>query len=152
MKWANIAMIGLAISSFPGACFSAFIAANSFRTTMPKVNPFLSVGIGALVAATLAVTGVVGKVIWVFVVIGALVWSGVRRDACRLPDRRAAVGPDREPVLIRPVGSRGSWASPSAQFNLVAGWIPSLAPYADDIPVPPVAAFVVGFVLYFACR
>ena len=79
-KWANIALIGLAISSFPGACFSSLIAANSFKTTMPKVNPFISVGIGALIAALLAVTGVVGKVIWVFVVIGALVRAGLRRD------------------------------------------------------------------------
>ncbi len=37
---ANIAMIALAISSFPAACFSSLIAANSFKTTMPKVNPF----------------------------------------------------------------------------------------------------------------
>ncbi|HVV72090.1 MAG TPA: cytosine permease, partial [Verrucomicrobiae bacterium] len=40
-------MIGLTLASFPGACFSSFIAANSFKTTMPKVNPFVSVGIGA---------------------------------------------------------------------------------------------------------
>ena len=32
-------MIGLTLASFPGACFSSFIAANSFKTVMPKVNP-----------------------------------------------------------------------------------------------------------------
>ena len=45
--WANIAMVALAISAFPGACFSSLIAANSFKTTMPNVNPSLSVGIGS---------------------------------------------------------------------------------------------------------
>ena len=35
-------MIGLTLAAFPGACFSSFIAANSFKTVMPKVNPFLS--------------------------------------------------------------------------------------------------------------
>ena len=30
----------LAIAAIPPACFSAFIAANSFKTTLPKVNPF----------------------------------------------------------------------------------------------------------------
>ena len=34
-------MIGLTLASFPGACFSSFIAANSFKTVMPKVNPFI---------------------------------------------------------------------------------------------------------------
>ena len=52
---ANVIMILLAISSFPGGCFSAFIAANSFKTTLPKVHPLLSVGIGTLVAVGLAV-------------------------------------------------------------------------------------------------
>ena len=36
----------LAIAAFPSACFSAFIAANSFKTTLPTVNPFITVGIG----------------------------------------------------------------------------------------------------------
>ena len=34
-------------------------------------------------------------------------------------------------------------------FNMVAAWVPALAGKQDLIPVPPVAAFVVGFVLYF---
>ncbi len=50
-------MIGLTLAAFPGACFSSFIAANSFKTVMPKVNPFLSVGIGAVVSIVLALTG-----------------------------------------------------------------------------------------------
>jgi cytosine permease len=39
-KWV---MFLLAIAAFPPACFSAFIAANSFKTTLPNVNPFISV-------------------------------------------------------------------------------------------------------------
>ncbi len=53
---ANITMIALAISSFPAACFSSLIAANSFKTTMPKVPTLISVGVGALAAVLLAVT------------------------------------------------------------------------------------------------
>src|ERR1035437_858442 len=64
-------MIGLTLAAFPGACFSSFIAANSFRTTMPKINPFISVGIGAVVSIILAVTKVAGNLTGVFGLIGA---------------------------------------------------------------------------------
>ena len=67
-KWV---MFLLAVAAFPPACFSSFIAANSFKTTLPKVNPFISVGIGTGVAIVLAITGVVAKAIAVFVIIGA---------------------------------------------------------------------------------
>src|ERR1019366_1816103 len=58
-KWV---MFLLAVAAFPPACFSAFIAANSFKTTLPKVSPFISVGIGAAVSIFLGVTGYAGKV------------------------------------------------------------------------------------------
>jgi cytosine permease len=145
---ANIVMLLLAISSFPGGCFSAFIAANSFKTTMPKVPPLLSVGIGTLVAIGLAVTFVVSKVIWVFVVIGA------------------SFGPVCGAMLADYLLAGRKWAGPRAgfnpagwiswivgfavgAFNMVAAWVPALADKQDLIPVPPVAAFLVGFVLYF---
>jgi cytosine permease len=144
---ANVAMIGLAISSFPGACFSAFIAANSFKTTMPKVNPFLSVGLGTLVTVILAVTGVVGKVIWVFVVIGASFGPvcGAMLADYLLAGRKWS-GPR---AGFNPAGWI-SWAVGFAvgAFNLVAGMIPALAAWQNYVPVPPVAAMVVGFVLY----
>lgn len=157
-NFANIAMIGLAISSFPGACFSSLVAANSFKTTMPKVNPFLSVGIGAVVAALLAVTGWAGQVVKVFVVIGA------------------SFGPICGAMLADFLLSNRRWSGPRAGFN-PAGWIswavglfvgafnlvvdmmlpcewandmfPHLADWQNYVPVPPVAALVVGFVLYF---
>ena len=150
-KAANVAMIALAISAFPGACFSSLIAANSFKTTMPKVNPAISVGIGAIVAAFLAVTGWVAQVIWVFVVIGA------------------SFGPVCGAMLADYLLAGRKWSGPRAGFN-PAGWIswiigfavgafnlvielllpsmPQLAAWKGFVPVPPVAAFVVGFVLY----
>jgi cytosine permease len=152
---ANIAMIGLAISAFPGACFSSMIAANSFKTTMPKINPLISVGLGTLAAIALAVTGVVGQVIWVFQVVGA------------------SFGPVCGAMLADYLLSGTKWSGPRAGFN-PAGWIswfvgfavgacnlvvPMLLtwhwaaqtlPFLKDchVPVPPLAAFVVGFVLY----
>jgi cytosine permease len=155
---AKIAMIGLAISSFPGACFSSLIAANSFKTTMPNVNPLVSVGIGALVAVILAVTGVVGSVISVFNVIGA------------------SFGPVCGAMLADSILSGGKWSGPRAGFN-PAGWIswiigfaagafnlvvslllkwdwaaekmPCLADWQNYVPVPPVTAMLLGFVIYY---
>ncbi|MCG2685447.1 MAG: hypothetical protein L6306_17740 [Planctomycetales bacterium] len=156
-KFANVLLIALAISAFPGACFSSFIAANSFKTTMPKVNPLISVGLGALAAIALAVTGVVGSVIWVFQVIGA------------------SFGPVCGAMLADYLMAGRKWSGPRAGFN-PAGWVswtvgfivgafnlvvglllkwpwaverlPNLADYMDYVPVPPVTAFVVGFALY----
>lgn len=145
---ANVFMILLAISSFPGACFSAFIAATSFKTVMPKVNPWLSVGIGTLVSIALAVTGLTGKVVEVFVVIGA------------------SFGPVCGAMMADYLLSGRKWAGPRAGCN-PAGWIswvvgfvvgafqfiapliPAVAAYKDVVPCPPVAAFVVGFILYY---
>jgi cytosine permease len=159
---ANIFMILLAISSFPGGCFSAFIAATSFKTVMPKINPWLSVGIGTLVSIALAVTGLTGKVVEVFVVIGA------------------SFGPVCGAMMADYLLSGGKWAGPRAGFN-PAGWIswvvgfivgafqfiapliqkllhlfpqaegavPPIAFYGDVVPCPPVAAFLVGFILYY---
>jgi cytosine permease len=144
---ANIFMILLAISSFPGGCFSAFIAATSFKTVMPKINPWLSVGIGTLVSIFLAVTGLAGNVVGVFLVIGA------------------SFGPVCGAMMADYLLSGRKWAGPRAGFN-PAGWIswvagfivgafqfiapliPPIASYKDIVPCPPVAAFVVGFVLY----
>jgi cytosine permease len=144
---ANLFRIGLAIASLPGACFSAFIAVNSFKITMPKVNPLISVGIGTLVTVILAVTGAVGKVVWVFEVIGA------------------SFGPVCGAMLADYLLSGRKWSGPRAgcnpagwiswiigfgvgAFNLVARMVPQWSDWQDCVPVPPVAAMVVGFVLY----
>jgi cytosine permease len=148
-QFGNAVLIALAISAFPSACFSALIAANSFKTTMPKINPSLSVGVGALVAVILAVSGVAANAPAVFNVIGA------------------SFGPICGAMLADYLLSGGKWNGPRAGFN-PAGWLSwffgfivgAFNLFADKIPCPcaaefakwnmcpPVDAFIVGFVLY----
>lgn len=136
----------LALAAFPAACFSAFIAANSFKTTLPKVNPFVSCGIGTAVAIVLAVTGLAGDAIGVFVIIGA------------------SFGPVCGAMAADYLLAGCKWPGPRAGWNL-AGWIswvvgfavgaiefiakiPGLESLGGKVPCPPMAAFIVGFVLY----
>ena len=137
-KSAPLIMFLLAVAAFPPACFSSFIAANSFKTTLPKVNPFISVGIGAAVSIALAVTGLAGKAIIVFVIIGA------------------TFGPILGAMVVEYLLNGGKWSGPRAGFN-PAGWISWLLgaivgvmPVLKIYPVPaaPVAAFIVGAVVY----
>ena len=137
----------LAISCFASACFSSFIAANSFKTTLSGVNPFLSVGIGAAVSILLAVIGWAGQVVPVFVVIGA------------------SFGPICGAMMADYLLSGGRWTGPRAGFN-PAGWIawalgflvgilPNLKVWfklsIPDIPAAPVLAFIVGAIVYYVC-
>jgi cytosine permease len=143
-KWL---MFLLALAAFPPACFSSFIAANSFKTTLPQVNPFISVGIGTAVSILLAITGWAGDAAKVFVVIGA------------------SFGPICGAMFVDYLLSGGNWTGPRAGFN-PAGWIawalgfvvgilPNLKVWfglnLPDVPAAPVLAFVVGAVIYFLC-
>lgn len=136
-KWV---MFLLAIAAFPPACFSSFIAANSFKTTLPNVNPFISVGIGTVVAVILAVTGIVAKAIAVFVIIGA------------------SFGPICGAMMVDYLLSGKQWPGPRAGFN-PAGWISWAAGFVvgilpnlgKNVPAAPVLAFVVGAIVYFVC-
>jgi cytosine permease len=136
-KWMSFL---LALAAFPAACFSSFIAANSFKTTLPKVNPFISVGIGAAVSIVLAVTGLAGRVVPVFVIIGA------------------SFGPICGAMFVDYLMNNKTWTGPRAGFN-PAGWIawavgfvvgilPNLG-YA--VPAAPVLAFVAGALVYWLC-
>ena len=134
----GIIMFLLALAAFPAACFSSFIAANSFKTTLSGVNPMVSVGIGAAVSILLAITGLAGKAIIVFVIIGA------------------TFGPILGAMLVEFLLNGGKWSGPRAGFN-PAGWIAWLLgaivgvmPILKIYPVPaaPVAAFIVGAVVY----
>jgi len=139
-------MIGLTVASFPGACFSSFIAANSFKTVMPKVNPFVSVGIGTIVSIALAVSGYAGDLPSVFGIIGA------------------SFGPICGAMTADYLLNGKRWSGPRAGFN-PAGWIawalgffvgvmPNLHKVVDaipDVPAAPVLAYVVGFVVYVLC-
>ena len=129
----------LAVAAFPPACFSSFIAANSFKTTLPKVNPFASVGIGAGVSILLAVTGLAGKAGDVFTVIGA------------------SFGPVCGAMMVDYLMAGKKWAGPRAGWNLAgwiswaAGFVVGILPLVSSVKIPaaPLAAFIVGAVLYF---
>jgi len=129
----------LAVAAFPPACFSSFIAANSFKTTLPKVNPFISVGLGAAVSIILAVTGWAGQAGAVFTVIGA------------------SFGPVCGAMMVDYFLAGKKWAGPRAGWNLagwiswVAGFVVGIAPLVGiaNIPAAPLVAFIVGAVLYF---
>jgi len=128
----------LAIAAFPSACFSAFIAANSFKTTLPTVNPFVSVGAGTIVSIVLAVTGLAGRAGAVFTVIGA------------------SFGPICGAMLVDYLLAGGKWAGPRKGWN-IAGWVSwalgfavGIAPLVGiyDVPAAPLVAFIVGAVVY----
>src|SRR5262245_46028677 len=113
---------------------------------MPKVNPFVSVGIGAIVSIILAITGLAGRLPSVFGLIGA------------------SFGPIVGAMVVDYVLSGGTWSGPRAGFN-PAGWIAWLLgcivgilpnpwlPVSMQVQIPcaPVAAFVVGAAVYFVC-
>ncbi|MFH1718160.1 MAG: cytosine permease [Planctomycetota bacterium] len=129
----------LAIAAFPPACFSSFIAANSFKTTLPKVNPFITVGIGTAVSILLAATGWAAQVISVFTVIGA------------------SFGPVCGAMMVDYIMAGKKWAGPRAGWN-PAGWISWAAGFivgmlplvsSVNIPAAPLMAFIVGAVIYF---
>lgn len=140
----SVMMIGLTLAAFPGACFSSFIAANSFKTVMPQVNSFLSVGLGALVSIVLAVTGMAGNLPKVFEFIGA------------------SFGPICGAMCVDYLLAGRRWAGPRAGFN-PAGWaawligflvgiLPTIFKLAEvniNVPAAPIAAFLVGAIVYF---
>jgi len=139
-RWASLA---LGLAAFAPACFPALIAANSFRSTMPKAwKP--AVGIGTLVAIALAVTGYAGQAVTVFAIVGA------------------SFGPICGAMTADYILSGFKWNGPRAGFN-PAGWIswavgfvvgaydlvaPLAGGKAIGIPCAPMAALIVGFVLY----
>jgi cytosine permease len=138
-KAGNAMGLLLAIAALPPACFSSFIAANSFKTTLPKVNPFISVGAGTAVSILLAVTGWAGDVMGVFTVIGA------------------SFGPVCGAMMVDYLMAGKKWAGPRAGWNL-AGWISWVVGFAvgmaplvgiANVPAAPLAAFIVGAVLYY---
>jgi cytosine permease len=139
-KYAGLIMFLLALAAFPPACFSSFIAANSFKTTLPKVNPFVSVGIGATISIILAISGLAGKAVTVFEIIGA------------------SFGPICGAMLVDYLLAGQKWPGPRAGFN-PAGWISwalgfivgILPVLGVGLPAAPVAAFIVGAVLYYVC-
>jgi cytosine permease len=143
-KWL---LFALALTAFPSACFSSFIAANSFKTTLSNVNPFVSVGIGAAVSIALALSGWAGQAATVFSIIGA------------------SFGPICGAMAADYLLNGKQWSGPRAGFN-PAGWISWVVGFVVglmgvlpgigvklpfEVPAAPVAAFIVGFVVYILC-
>ncbi len=128
----------LAIAAFPAACFSAFIAANSFKATLPKINPFVSVGIGAVVAIIIAVMGWAADLTKVFNIIGA------------------SFGPVCGAMAVDYMLNKCQWAGPRKGcnpagwlawgFGFVIGIMPNLG---IPLPMAPVWAMVAGAVVYW---
>lgn len=134
----------LAVAAFPPACFSSLIAAASFKNTLPKVNPFISCGIGTAGSIALVLSGKAGDAAGVFTIIGA------------------SFGPICGAMTADYILAGFKWPGPRAGFNL-AGWISwavgfvvgawnglfaKLLDVKFEMPCPPVAAIIVGFVLY----
>lgn len=137
-KAGKVLGIMLAVAAFPAACFSAFIAANSFKTTLSKVNPFVSVGIGTAVAILLAIFQWAGSLMGVFTIIGA------------------SFGPVCGAMAVDYMLNGCKWAGPREGFN-PAGWLawgfgfvigimPNLG---IPLPLAPVWAMIVGAVMYY---
>ncbi|MGL4943610.1 MAG: hypothetical protein ACRC46_10515 [Thermoguttaceae bacterium] len=143
---ATYCTLALVIAAFPSACFPTFIAANCIKTAFPKVNPWFSCGIGVIVAIALVLTKAAGQAVDVFTVIGA------------------SFGPICGAMFAEYISGSGRWSGPRRGVN-PAGWLAWLAGFAVgastlivtkfmgqtmpfEIPCPPMAAFIVGFIVY----
>ena len=138
----KICMFLLAISAFPAACFSAMIAANSFKTMLPKINANLSVAIGGAAAIALALTGVAGKAVTIFVFFGASF-----APIC------GALAADYVLAGFKWSGARAG-LNPAGWIAWAAGFIIGVLPmfgYLKDLPFNPVISFFVGAGLYAIC-
>ena len=139
----------LAVAAFPPACFSSLIAANSFKNTLPKVNPFISCGLGTAASIALVLSGKAGDAAGVFIIIGASfgpICGAMTADyllaGCKWPGPRAGFNP-------------AGWLSWAVGF-VVGAWnaligpkvVEPLCQVKFDMPCPPMAAIIVGFILY----
>lgn len=138
---ANIMFILFAIASFAPACFSSFIAANSFGTMFPKANKMALVFAGAVVSIILGATGVAFDLGGVFRIIGA------------------SFGPICGSMAADYLLSGRKWSGPRKGINWAgygawaAGFGVAILPTVGGdkfafISPAPVIAFAIGFVLY----
>ena len=153
----DIAMIGLALSSFAVASFASMLAINNLWLAIPRVSPAISAGVGAAVAGFLAFTG----------------FASCGREI--LPIIGAAIAPICGAMTADFLMSGLRWSGPRAGFN-PAGWIswlvgfaagsfncvvelmlrwhwgtktfPNMPDYQNYIFVPLITAYVIGFCLY----
>ncbi|MDR2845098.1 MAG: hypothetical protein LBV28_03290, partial [Puniceicoccales bacterium] len=158
--FSKVVAVALVVSAFPAACVSSLIGANSFKSVFPKINPLITCAVGTIAAIALVISQVAKDASIVFNVIGA------------------SFGPVCGALVADYILSGRKWAGPREGFNpagwfswvigfVVGGITPAVAlinffkldPEKNvvvdpivlgfTIPVPPVSAFIVGFVLYF---
>jgi len=140
---AAVMFILFAIASIAPACFSAFIAGNSFATMIPGVSRMASTMVGATVAAALAVTGAAGNLVGLFTIIGA------------------SFGPICGAMMADYLLSGKKWAGPREGINwagygawalgFIVGILPFLPISAEVKPYlqpATIYSFVVGFLVY----
>lgn len=134
-----------AAASITPACFSAFIAGNSFSTMIPGVSRMASTMAGVTVAIVLAVVGVAGNLAGVFSIVGA------------------SFGPICGAMVADYLLSGGKWAGPREGINWAGygawavGFAVGIIPF---LPVSPelkmysqpaaVYSFIAGLAVYAA--
>ncbi|WP_321477659.1 cytosine permease [uncultured Paludibaculum sp.] len=132
------------LASIPPACFSSFIAGNSFSTMLPGVPRVGSTMAGMTVAIILAVTGVAENLVSFFTIVGASFGPicGAMAADYFLSGRKWA-GP-REGINW---AGYGAWA-----VGFLVGLIPFLPVSKDvqELAQPAVVySFLTGFVVYW---
>lgn len=133
-----------ALASIVPACFSSFIAGNSFATMLPGVPRMSSTMVGMTVAILLAITGAAANLVGVFSIVGASFGPicGAMAADYLLSGRKWA-GP-RQGINW---AGYGAWA-----VGFLVGIIPFL-PVSDDFKrlAQPAAvySFVAGFLVYW---
>ncbi|MCC7175746.1 MAG: cytosine permease [Bryobacterales bacterium] len=140
---ATVMFFLFAIASIAPACFSAFIAGNSFATMLPGVSRMASTMAAATVAVLLAITGVAANLVGLFTIIGA------------------SFGPVCGAMLADYLLSGKRWAGPREGINWAGygawalGFVVGILPF---LPIPPetvsylqpaaLYSFIVGFAVY----
>ncbi len=136
-KWLFFA---LALAAFPSACFSSLIAANSFKTMLPKINSTISVALGgaAAIALAIALQSKAGAIIEVLNIIGV------------------SFGPICGAIFVEYFLCKGQWTGPRKGIN-PAGWLAWAIGFGVgilpnfgvcEIPMTPVVTFAIGAVVY----
>ncbi len=132
------------LACIPPACFSSFIAGNSFSTMIPGVSRMGSTMAGMTVAIILAVTGVAENLIGFFTIVGASfgpICGAMAADYLRSGTRWS--GPRRG---INWAGY-GAWAA-----GFIVGILPFLpvSPELRRVAQPAVVySFLTGFAVYW---
>ncbi len=137
-KWMFFA---LAVAAFPSACFSSLIAADSFKSMLPKINSTISVTVAGAIAIALAIVLNIcgGSIAEVLTIIGV------------------SFGPICGAIFVEYFLCNGNWGGPRKGVN-PAGWLAWAIGFGVgilptfgicEIPMTTVVTFAIGAVVYF---